>query len=830
MIILTNSYPYTGNGLGGLPDAISCTVTHEVNGIYELAMEYPMTGTHYSDIAVNGILMAKPDNLTAAQPFRIYRITRPLNGVVTIYARHLVYDMSGIIIKPFSASTLQTALSTIGDYALPGMQGFSLASSRSVNSKIEISEPRSLWRMLGGQAGSFLDVYGGEWDFDGMTATLKTRLGTDRGVEIRYGKNLTELEADTDLSSTYGGVFPYWYSEDEGYVAPTSAVMISGSPFTRILLLDCSQDFEEKPTTTQLRNRATSYINANSVGEPKSSWKVNLAMLGQSSEYKGVLEQIMLGDVVKVHYDALGVDATARVVQTEYDPLKDQYINVTIGRVKQNLASIVVDQNRELEREIDNAKSDLEKAIDSSTDWIRNGGGYMRLIYDGDNLTEIVSMDNPDIDQATKVWRWNNGGFGYSSTGYNGTYGLALTQDGQIVADRITTGTLNAQRVKAGILSDTQNKNSWNLDTGAFTITSGSINITTSSASSDSIKLSYNEFESYMSPIGFSLKNSTTKRRFLLQAGVIYGYSDYTASTPVQDVYLSSTGALYLGGGANDGYVIIRDASGNANVSIYGSNGNATFSGNGSFGGTLRATGAATFGNTLSVTGAATLGSTLSVTGAATLGSTLDVTGAITGASLSVTGQVSGASASITGQITAGSVRGIYTSSGYGYVLQRGYLRVDGDTSGAAASLLADETGIYNQGLYVRDGGADTAYTYLRLKTDGLRFYNKAGTLLGEYPSTGLSVASLNDNVYEYYSSSGSESYTLDTGNYLVTALRHNSTTTTADSVWMVCIYSSGTSHVLPIISGSSTATVNGATLTISRGTTYMKVTITKLT
>lgn len=487
--ILSDSYPMTGNGLGGLSDAISCVVTNEINGEYELRMRYPVTGEHYSEMLINYFIMATP-GMASAEPFRIYRITRPLNGVVTVYARHLSYDMSGIIVEPCSASSLTEALTTIPSHAVPSCP-FTLASTRTVASPITVVEPKTLWGLLGGSAGSFLDVYGGEWELSGYTATLKTTLGTDRGVEIRYGKNLTQLETDADISATYGGVYPYWYDEEEGLVTG-SIVPVTGSIYTRILLLDCSSDFDTKPTSVQLQTRAANYITANSVGSPKDSWKVSFALLAQSKEYEtqAILEQVQLGDTVKVKYDALGVNATARAVKTEWDVLGDKYESITIGRVKQNLASILVGQNREQERALAQTKSALEQAIASSTDFIKNGTGVMRFIYNSDgDLMEIVSLDDDDISQAQSVWRWNNGGFGHSSTGYSGPYTTAITQGGQIVADFITTGTLNAARVKAGILSDTQGKNSWNLDTGAFTITDGSIDITTANDSDDIIKL-----------------------------------------------------------------------------------------------------------------------------------------------------------------------------------------------------------------------------------------------------------------------------------------------------------------------------------------------------
>lgn len=490
--ILSDSATLTGNGLGGLSDAIECTVFNEINGEYELRMRYPITGEHYSEMLINYFIFADPQILASPQPFRIYRITRPLNGVVTVYARHLAYDMSGIVIQPMTAASLTAALTAVPANAVPSPCPFTLASSRTVATQLKLVEPRTMWRVLGGEAGSFLDVYGGEWEFDGYTATLKTTLGTNRGVTVRYGKNLTELEQDANIETTYGGVFPYWYDDTDGLVTLTELfVPITGSPYSRILLLDCGEYFDTKPTEAQLRTQAQNYITANSVGDIKTSWKVSFALLAQSGEYEtqAVLEQVQLGDTVNVVYEALGVNASARVVKTEYDVLGDKYKSVTLGRVKQNLASILVGQNRETENAIAQTKSALEIAIANSTDFIKNGTGYMRFIYNSaGDLVEIVSLDNSDISQAQSVWRWNNGGFGHSSTGYNGAYTTAITQNGAIVADFITTGTLNAQRVKTGILSDALNKNSWDLDTGVFTITDGEIYINTNNQSQDIIK------------------------------------------------------------------------------------------------------------------------------------------------------------------------------------------------------------------------------------------------------------------------------------------------------------------------------------------------------
>jgi len=505
-MIIAQTYPYTGNGLGGLPDALEAIVTHEINGQYELFLRYPVTGLHYDELISGRIIMAAPDDLTDEQPFRIYRITKPLNGIVSVYARHLCYDLQGIVVEPFTAGSLTEAFQTIPTVCTPSSP-ITLSTTRSVASGITLTEPRPMWKLLGGHEGSLLDVYGGEWDFDKDEATLVTTLGADRGVSIRYGKNMTEMEQDASIEACYSAVYPFWYDEESNtYVSITEkTVPVAGSVVTdRVMVLDCSDDFDTQPTEQQLRDRANAYITANSIGNVKASWKISFVDTQDLP-----FDKVMLGDTLHVYYERLDVNATARAVKTEFDVLQGRYKAITVGRVKQNLAAIIVENQEKTESEFAKVKSDLETAVDDATDFIKNGAGYMRFIYNSsDELQEIVSLDDPDITQATKVWRWNNGGFGFSSTGYNGTYDLAITQNGAIVADFITAGTLNANVIRAGILQDTQGYNSWNLDTGAFTITNGSIHITTNSATFDAISLAYGTKSMQMNPTGLKYYDS----------------------------------------------------------------------------------------------------------------------------------------------------------------------------------------------------------------------------------------------------------------------------------------------------------------------------------
>lgn len=448
---------FTDNGLGALSDAISCTVTEERNGSFELQMEYPLSGIHYSDIAKRCIITAKPNPYDDPQPFRIYRITRPMNGRVVVYARHISYDLSGVTVEPFTASSAAVALTEI-EFNATENNGFSFWTDNQDAGSMRVSVPSSARSILGGTEGSVLDVYGGEYEWDGFTVRLWSRRGRDSGVTIRYGKNLTSLEQDENIAGVATGVYPYWAGEDGALVTlPEKTVDAPGTyDFSYYMPLDLSGEFEEQPTVSQLRERAEQYVEDNHIGIPTVSLSIAFQPLDQTEEYQDIalLERVNLCDTVTVEYPALGVSATAKCVKTVYDALRDKYISIDLGDAKTNMADTIIQQQKEIEKVP--TTSAMQQAILNATNLITgNKGGYVvfRDTNGDKEPDEILIMDKADIETAQKVWRWNNGGLGYSSSGYNGPYGTAITQDGAIVADYITAGSLNASLIKTGSLN-----------------------------------------------------------------------------------------------------------------------------------------------------------------------------------------------------------------------------------------------------------------------------------------------------------------------------------------------------------------------------------------
>ena len=487
---------YKTNGLGRLPDALSCVVEEERNGLYELTMQYPVKGRHYKDIRNTRKILAIPSDGAEPQPFEIYKISKPMSGRVTVQARHVSYQLSYVPVAPFTAVNVSDALDGLKSHSAEA-NPFTFWTDKGTEANFTVAAPTSLRKLLGGMDGSILDVYGGEYEFDRYTVKLHAARGADNGVTLLYGKNITDIKQEESIESTYTGVFPYWSSSDGELVMLPEKVLHSDNaanfPYQRTIVLDLSSNWQEAPTEDQLRAAARSYMKANNIGVPSVNLTVSFVALWQTKEYKDVapLERVHLCDTVHVYFPKLDVSASSKVVKTTWNVLKDRYDSIKLGTISASLAGTIAEQSTALEdseKKNDARARGLQKAIENATEKITgiySRSGVIQTHYnDDDEAYEQTIADNKDLSQAKKVWRWNLGGLGFSATGYNGPYTTAITQDGHIVADFIDTGTLdaskanitniNASNINTGTVKNAKNNdNYWNLLTGEFKTTNG---------------------------------------------------------------------------------------------------------------------------------------------------------------------------------------------------------------------------------------------------------------------------------------------------------------------------------------------------------------------
>lgn len=414
------------NGIGILAETSECVAKHVINGEDEIVLKYPVDGELYDKIELREIIVSQVDRIRGNQPYRIYRITKPIKGHITIYARHIAYDLSGIVVRPYSAITLSEALAGLKNNAMVSCP-FNFSTTRDVMSNFEVSVPVSIWSLLGGGEGSLLDVYGGEYCFNGFNISLENKIGEDRGVSVRYGVNMTDFQQDANCADCYTGVVAY-YADTEQIVYSDVISAFGDYQYVKIMTIDLTPYFNSAPTRQALNEAARVFVEANQIGVPNVSWTVNFIPLDTTEEYKDIssLESVSLGDTVKVIFEKLNVNATARVVGIEWNVLTDKYISVELGSIKSTLASTISNQTRTISsmpstEEVKNISATVASGI--VADWIETHkinadlieGGTLVL---GRELNEAGKIDIYD-ENNNFIGSMYNGGIWYGNSEFS---------------------------------------------------------------------------------------------------------------------------------------------------------------------------------------------------------------------------------------------------------------------------------------------------------------------------------------------------------------------------------------------------------------------------
>lgn len=442
---------FNTNGLGRL-GAISCTVKEERNGIFELEMDIAETALHASQIEMQSIILAKVPDKIKRQAFRVYKITKPVNGVFKVLAQHISYQLSFIPVMPFSilasASACNETLQGLKTNAVEACP-FNFTTDVTTVSSYRQTAPASLRSRLGGVEGSVLDQFGGEYSWDNYNVSLLRHRGVQTPtVSLRYGKNIIDLNQEENIADTITGIVPFWQSSegDEMVTLPEKVInsrYADRYPYKRTVPYDFSQTYEEKPTEAQLRAKAQAYMNARGVGVPKVSIKLSFISLADTEEFKEVaaLQNVNLCDNINVYFEKLGINTTAKIVGISYDVLREKYNSIEIGSLRSNLAGAINANSQGIANLANNTQrmfreysGTVTELVDEATAWLTSGDGFVVATKDEDgNWKEILFMDTNDIETATNVLRINQNGIGFSSTGVDGPYTQAWTLDGRMV-------------------------------------------------------------------------------------------------------------------------------------------------------------------------------------------------------------------------------------------------------------------------------------------------------------------------------------------------------------------------------------------------------------
>lgn len=458
------------NGLGRLTDATAVKVTEEINGQFTAEITYPVTGAHFSDIHDSGILKIRVAPGKPAQLFRISSIKKKSKTTATISLNHISYDLSKVAVKPFTAQGIADTLQKLKENFV-GTHPFIFDTDlTNTSSKFgAITKPGSARSYLAGQEGSVLDVFGGEYEFDNETITLKSRLGADRGVTFRYGKNITESTETRDASAVYDAIICYATTGtgDDAETVISDPQYVGGEAIEspRCLVVDVSSEYnqsgtgttgeetEETVTKEELNARAQKYIQDNAPGKMRRSFTLSFVQLSDMDSYNAApVQEVQLGDTVHVILDD-GEKYETRINSYTYDALCEKYISVSLGDISASISETIKQTANGDIKPL--TESEVKAIVKHQTDLITGRKqGYMVTDY-ADNKETVPSgllfMDSPDKAQAKNVMRLNMNGIGFSKDGYAGEYTQAWTLDGIFNSDFINGKTIKTVTIEGAV-------------------------------------------------------------------------------------------------------------------------------------------------------------------------------------------------------------------------------------------------------------------------------------------------------------------------------------------------------------------------------------------
>lgn len=469
---------FNHNGIGKLADAQSCTVTEKRNGSYELKLICPADGIHAEMLEEGNIILAKPSDTMQPQPFRIYKITTPIDGKLEVQARHISYQLNFITVSPFSVSGCAGAVQGLKSHAASDCP-FSVWTDVTSSAMFTVSVPASFRNCLGGMDGSVLDTFGGEFEWDRYTVKFHRARGADHNVHIVYGKNLTDFKMEKSIENTITGVHPYWVDNETQVVMelPEKVVMVSRKfvPYQKITVLDCTSAFQEKPSEAALREYAQDYIDTTSLTEPEVDIKIDFIQLWNTPGYEDVVqaEQVSLCDTVHVYISKLGIEASSKVTETEYDSLLERYNSITLSN------STVNSRNSSLTSSLNSIRNTATAAYDTAVRvetavGEQMGGISASIIYDGALFAALFGLHYKNetdskgnttryafnaatLKQSTAAWKNSPAGF-FVSTDGGKTWGYGWESDDSAVKTAIlleqTLKELDDRYKKAAELSE----------------------------------------------------------------------------------------------------------------------------------------------------------------------------------------------------------------------------------------------------------------------------------------------------------------------------------------------------------------------------------------
>ena len=429
--------------------ATKCKVFKRDNGEYYVDIECSSDYAEY--IKSNNIVVCPTP--TGEQPFRF--LNPEINKTkIKVKAKHRYYDSENYLIKDSNVvdKNCNQALEHLNAATDNESPFTTLSDVTSINSF------RCVRKSLNEAVNVVLERWGGHLVRDNNIIAIRSSIGADNGVTIRYGKNLKEIQKTEDWNNVVTKLLPVGkdgLTLDEVYLYSETQYDI---PFTKTVSF--TQEIEKAEGETDdaynyrlqedLRQQATAYLAENCV--PKINYTV-----------KANIEKITdIGDTIDVIDETLGINLTTHVIAFEYDAILGKFSQVEFGNSKEKLSNLMTTVSANTSKQITERDQELSvklsEELSAAADKIWNALGNSYCIYEGN---QILVVDKLPKEEATNVMRINSAGIGFSTTGINGTFTSAWTIDGTLNMQAINVINLVADLIKGGTLKLGSNLNEY---------------------------------------------------------------------------------------------------------------------------------------------------------------------------------------------------------------------------------------------------------------------------------------------------------------------------------------------------------------------------------
>ena len=458
-----------------------CTLNAKLNDAWEMTLIHPLDeGERWKHIKEEAVICA-PTFMGEEQLFRIYDVEKTEEEVIA-KAHPIFFDSAKdcflMDVRP-DGKNGQQALSIM--MAGSKYQGESDITTGSTAYFVR----RNLMDALNGEdSPTFVQRWGGEILYDNYKVIINERAGSDRGTEVRYGKNIKGASYHVDMSEVVTRIIPIAYNGrgmsgkepwvDSTEISKYATVYTKEMKFDNIKLKsDASGENEGDiicKNQTELDARLTAACRKQyeaGVDKPKISINISLADLKGTEEYKEFerLETIGLGDTVHCHHQVLDITTEARAIEIEWDCIQNVCSSVALGEYEYDYFSELTSTLEAVNKVLGPKNTIMAERISGVLNAINTQLRYQKNIAQKQDVRAILFEDVDPTSPSYGAMCLGTQGFQIADKRLQDDsdwdWTTAFTAKGGYASVFIT-----------GILSDKTGKNFWNLDTGEFQLSS----------------------------------------------------------------------------------------------------------------------------------------------------------------------------------------------------------------------------------------------------------------------------------------------------------------------------------------------------------------------